>query len=68
MGRSRDAGSLCQEFGNVNVQKNGEEVMQQVMCVCRAPSACFIEDALQYQLNVTSESSLLTLLMSAKSL
>lgn len=37
------------------MQKNGEEFMQQVMDVGLL-SACFIEDALQYQLNLTSES------------
>lgn len=37
------------------MQKNGEEFMQQVMDVGLL-SACFIEDALQYQLNLTLES------------
>lgn len=37
------------------MQKNGEEFMQQVMDVGLL-SACFIEDALKYQLNLTSES------------
>lgn len=38
------------------MQKNGEEFVQQVMDVGLL-SACFIEDAaLQYQLNLTSES------------